>query len=365
METLGKGGVYPLEDKPRAKCRKWQIRVSVGINPRTGKYRQRTKVFHGNWTQANNEKAKFIASLKDMPELPEGHATLEQCCELWSNPANRLEKWSDKTEQTYRYAIKRVCGYLGKKRVDLITKNEVTNVIKEMSETLKPKTISIYMKCIATMYNQFAIEHGYASKNPFYSAPRPRIPKRDVIAFTIEEYNNLIEQIIKLNQRPYTTAALLALCAGLRANECLSEQSKHHLGNKLHIVGTKTETSDAIVPISKTLQNELNEWKEIQRMQMLKYGLRQTKDTYIITRADFAHMEYHELNTWWRENRAKIDMENYRFHDLRHLFVSYCVMKGLPPEVTQKLARHARFSTTMDIYSHLDDSYLTDYVDTL
>lgn len=362
METLGKGGVYPLEDKPRSKCRKWQIRVSVGINPRTSKYRQVTKVVNGTWTKVNNEKAKFIKEISDAPVLPEGKITLEQACELWSNPANRIGEWSKNTESTYKYCIKSVCRYMGKMRVDLISRKDVAECIREMQEDgLKPKTINIYMKCMSTMYSQFVLDNNYAVGNPFYSTPRPAVKKRDVIALSVNEYNGLINKIINMGLNSYTIATLLALCAGLRANECISEQWKHNYGNRMHIVGTKTESSDATVPISSKLKDALTEWKDIQQSEMKKYDLEQTDETYIVTDFDFKELEYHKLNTWWRKVRKQLEMEEYRFHDLRHLFVSYCVMQKLPPEVTQKLARHARFQTTMDVYSHLNDSYLDDY----
>lgn len=365
METLGEGGVYPLEDKPKSKCRKWQIRVSVGADPRTGKYRQVTKTVHGTWTKANKEKVKFITSLKEIPDLPERHITLEECCELWSNPACRITQWSKNTECTYRYAMRRICGYLGKKRVDLITKNDVSKCIKEMEETLSAKTISIYIKCIASMYEQFAIEHDYAYKNPFRTAPRPSIKRRSIIALEIEEYTALVDSLISLDERPYSTAALLALCAGLRANECLDERWIDLTLGRLHVTGTKTESSDAIVPISATLQEELLSWKEQQSLIMNEMGIKQDDSTFIISRADFRKMEYHELNAWWREKRESLGLPGVHFHDLRHYFVSYCCLKDLPIEVTKKLARHSKIKTTIDVYTHLNDRFLASFVDKL
>ena len=39
-ETKGSGSIIQLEkDKPKGKCRRWQLRVSVGRDPRTGRYK--------------------------------------------------------------------------------------------------------------------------------------------------------------------------------------------------------------------------------------------------------------------------------------------------------------------------------------
>ena len=42
-----------------------------------------------------------------------------------------------------------------------------------------------------------------------------------------------------------------------------------------------------------------------------------------------------------------------RFHDLRHTFVSILIGEGVPTADVQKLARHASYQTTIDIYRHL------------
>ena len=41
------------------------------------------------------------------------------------------------------------------------------------------------------------------------------------------------------------------------------------------------------------------------------------------------------------------------FHDLRHTFVSILIGEGVPTADVQKLARHASYQTTIDIYRHL------------
>lgn len=49
--TQGSGSVIQLEkDKLRNKCRKWQMRLCVGKDPRTGKYKARTRRFEGTFT---------------------------------------------------------------------------------------------------------------------------------------------------------------------------------------------------------------------------------------------------------------------------------------------------------------------------
>ena len=60
-KVTGEGTIVQLEkDKPKSKCRKWQLRVSLGKNPRTGKYTVKTRTFKGTYTQANAALCEFV-----------------------------------------------------------------------------------------------------------------------------------------------------------------------------------------------------------------------------------------------------------------------------------------------------------------
>ena len=61
-KVTGEGTIVQLEkDKPKSKCRKWQLRVPVGLDPRTGKYKTRTRrVSDVSYTQAKKALRDFI-----------------------------------------------------------------------------------------------------------------------------------------------------------------------------------------------------------------------------------------------------------------------------------------------------------------
>lgn len=42
---MGKGTIVAME---KGKCRKWKLVVSLGRDPITGKYAQKSRVFHGS-----------------------------------------------------------------------------------------------------------------------------------------------------------------------------------------------------------------------------------------------------------------------------------------------------------------------------
>lgn len=50
----------------------------------------------------------------------------------------------------------------------------------------------------------------------------------------------------------------------------------------------------------------------------------------------------------------KIGMKHIRFHDLRHSCASLLLAKGIPMKAIQEWLGHSNFSTTANLYAHLD-----------
>ena len=49
-------------------------------------------------------------------------------------------------------------------------------------------------------------------------------------------------------------------------------------------------------------------------------------------------------------------MKHIRFHDLRHSCASLLLAKGIPMKSIQEWLGHSNFSTTANLYAHLDTS---------
>lgn len=61
----GEGSIVQLEkDKAKGKCRRWQLRVSTGRDPKTGKYLRKTRVVKGTYSEAQRELRAFIKEVE-------------------------------------------------------------------------------------------------------------------------------------------------------------------------------------------------------------------------------------------------------------------------------------------------------------
>ncbi len=46
-------------------------------------------------------------------------------------------------------------------------------------------------------------------------------------------------------------------------------------------------------------------------------------------------------------------------HTFRHTYITACVLAGIPAEYTMRIVGHADYTTTINIYTHIDDIFRT------
>ena len=51
----------------------------------------------------------------------------------------------------------------------------------------------------------------------------------------------------------------------------------------------------------------------------------------------------------------KYNIQDIRFHDLRHTFASLLIEQDVSMKVVQELLGHSTITTSMDIYTHISD----------
>lgn len=368
METNGTGSIVQLEkDKPKGKCRKWQLRVSVGLDPRTGKYRQRTRTFNGTYTQAKKALPEFInelsgQQLKRSGEIP----TFKECSLEWLEHRRRTKEVAETSITGYKTRLNILSRLIGFVRADKLTSDQIQDAFLAMMDGDTPSgkpAGNQYIKMLwiagKTMYKKYAIPMGYASANPFEDVSTPSVKPRHQVVLEEERYQKLAS-LMRPVRDGYKMGVLLALLAGLRLGECCSLTWQDWQGGKLHVNGTKTKASTATVPISQALQDALGEWMERQSGDMIALGLPWDRSMPIVTNPTFQRMPTDSLTVWWLQHRDGLGFPGIRFHDLRHAFVARCCMLNINPKVVQKLARHSTFSVTMDVYAAVNDAALDD-----
>jgi integrase len=160
---------------------------------------------------------------------------------------------------------------------------------------------------------------------------------------------------------------ILAATLGLRRGELLGlrwsdidfakdtlevAQTVQRVSGQLIIDETKSDDSDAVIPLPKVTRTVLLEHQAQQAKVRDTAGELWTDHDLVFTTSIGTPIEPRKLNTHWEGVRVQAGLPRVRLHDLRHTVVSLLLELGTPPHVVQAIARHADLEVTMKIYAH-------------
>lgn len=352
----------PYENKPKSKCRKWRLWANVGMNPRTGEYSKRSKLFEGTYTEAKRAADNFEAELKesgisgDSKPIP-----FDLLVNEWISYRKSLRLVSDSTIAKNKNMLNIFVFHLAKVRSDKLTVRHIQQAISSLLNGDSPsgkKLSATYVICAiqtaSSMYD-YAIKFGMASYNPFKEVDKPKIDTKKRKSLSSSQ----IDQIKKLctpNDERHVMV-MLALMQGLRRTEARLAQVgdidfKH---NEFLVRGTKTESAYDLLPLNPYLSDFLKQWIGFQARRMRSHGLKLNKSTPLVSNEfGIGYKDSHSVTRWWERNRDKLGCSGYTFHELRHTYATILARNRVQPAVIQQLMRHSDPRTSQAIYEHVN-----------
>lgn len=360
MASAKGGTIRPLEDKPRKHCRRWQLRVRTGLNPRTGKYGERTRNVRGTWSEACAELALFADEVKSQGPTKPRKVTVEQLIEDHVSMQLAVGQIKESSAKVKRYQSSSLCRHIGKMPVAKLTAKMVLDAYAAMrsgdTPTGKPSSGTTLRHIHSTLNGalEYAVTEGIVPSNPLSLVPWPTSDTKERKPPTDEQVGAMIAALDPSDGR-HAAAALGAL-GGLRVGETVRERWEHvDLDTMvIHVDGTKNSASRADIPMCRELADWLAARKRAQRQQMMEAGLVQGDGTYIVTNGLGEPLALHNIEDWWKTFRKSAGMGAFRFHDLRHWRASSYARNGVNPKTIQLLMRHSSIDTTNNIYTHAD-----------
>lgn len=379
-QTQGQGSIIQLEkDKPRSKCRKWQLRVSLGRDPRTGKYHQKTRYFTGTYTQAKAALRDFIAEIEGDRVQGRTAYTLEAYCERFLERRELNREVAPTTLKRQRWQFKVICRLIGQARLEEVTGTMLDDAYVAM---LKGDTPSgrpaggSYVKQIndniRLVFAQ-AVKEGLIVRNPCDDANPPRMDTKEKKALTPDQAHVLVAMLDERSDRD--CAYLLAITMGLRRGEICGlswgdidfdrrvadiRHSYDYMGN---LKATKTKAGTRVLPLSDKTVEVLKAHREAQLERYARTNqwrkpeegyIEQTDDSPVVTDNCGTRILPTSLSRWWIEDRRRYGLDGWCLHELRHTYLTMLALSGVHPKVMQELAGHYSSQITMDIYTHVN-----------
>ncbi len=363
----GEGCIVQLEkSKSRGRCRKWQLRVSCGKDPMTGKYVTRTRRVTGTYTDATKLLRGFIAEIEGGVAGRRLGVTFADECERFCAARRASGNFSASRCKGVEACLRAACMHLGHADFAEVTPQMIDRMVAAMraGDTLSGKPISgtyakSIVKQVSLVYKQ-AIKEGRLSRNP---CDQCAVPKRDTAprrAMSADEIRAFVAELDPADEHDF--AWRLAATLGLRRGEVcglswgdvvLSESTvrvEHSLDRAGNLKSPKTGAGRRQLPLTPEGVAAFEAHKQAQ----IDAGLKIRDDSPVVVTEAGTRVAPDLLSKWWARDREALGAGGYTLHELRHSYLTALARAGVHPKVMQELAGHANSQITMDIYTHVD-----------
>jgi integrase len=350
MRNYGSGSIR--ERKPSV----WQLRVTAGRDPVTGKVRTVSETFHGGKKAAQQRLAQLVAQHSGGTSATT--ATLGSLLERWLDTARIAQS----TKGNYRNALKHLPASMYAAPLNQVGAHELDAVYSALARGgLGAPTVRILHAALSSAFTQ-AVKWRWIPANPARNASPPPPNRRRTKAPTTDYLSRLLQIAA---HDPLTHLWLrLVVVTGARRAEVLALRWQDIDGDQLTIAGAldihrqrkATKTGDERrMTIDPATIRLLSEWQLKASERALSVGVRLGPNAYVISnepdsskpwRPDYASAKFRRLCS-----AAGLD-GGTRLHDVRHGLASRMLAAGVDVATVSRRLGHSRTSTTVDVYAH-------------
>jgi len=196
-------------------------------------------------------------------------------------------------------------------------------------------------RILSTLRHMFskAVEWEMVEKSPFSKVKRLFYKENNNRLRFLTEYEE--ERLLFYCKDHIRPIVITALNTGMRRGEILSLTWPQVRNGFIYLHKTKTNEARQI-PINNTLRSLFNSIP------------RHIKSEYVF--CDSEGKPYKDIKRSFNTTLRKANIEDFRFHDLRHTFASQLVMRGASLKDVQEFLGHKNISMTMR-YAHLSQAH--------
>ena len=349
----------------------WAIIFDVR-DPATGRRRRKWHSFAGNKRQAQIERARLVSAISSGAYIEPAKITVAAHMERWLEHVR--SQVSPKTFERYCGVVRgNILPTLG---AVLLTKLQPAQISEMYAKALgsgrrdgkgglSPASVLYMHRLLKEALTVAVSEWRLLPWNPANSIKAPKVRRKNMRALDTAETAALLEAA-----RAYRlfVPVMLAVTCGLRRGEiCALRWRNVELSGaaQLSIVGSIEQTKGGVrekgtksgrartVALTALAAEELRRHKARQAEEMLRLGVRQTDDMFVVAQADGRPLKPNSLTHEFVRFIAGTALPRVRFHDLRHSLATHLLASGVHPKIAQERLGHATVAITLDLYSHV------------
>ena len=345
--------------------------------------RRRTKwIASGLPVKGNKKKAEgflqeqrrsFEIPLADQPIAKDGQELFADYLQRWLQVAKTTV--APTTYGSYGGLLRNpIDPWFRKKRITLqgLTASDLQAFYMEQGRRVKPNTV-IHYHAVIHRALKYAVKMDLISVNPADKVDRPRKNGFQPAFYDKDEINQLLACVKgTLIETPVMLAAFYGLrrseAVGLRWNAIDFQQNtitiQHtviacRLNGKYEVIArdtTKTKSSRRTLPLAAPIRKYLLDLRVRQAENRRLCGNCYCKDYegYICINEMGYLLNPNRVSAMFELTLQQNHLRHIRFHDLRHSSASLLLANHVPLKQIQEWLGHSDFSTTANIYAHLD-----------
>lgn len=352
----------------------WAYRVDIGMNPATGRRRQKSKAGFSRKKDAEAAARELLTEVQRQSYVEESSLTFSQFSREW------LERYRVTVkESTYKARVpdvKALTGEMGAVPIQKINLRLYQNVINKLYKRYAMSTLRLVHNT-AQMIFKDARRYEVIAKDPTEFAVLPKAP--DVIAEKLPAFldrEQLTEFLDACKQRPeqdYTMFLLLAY-TGLRIGEAMAlcwedvdfnnstlrvNKTLFRTGKEFKLTTPKTRRSKRVIDLPAVVIKTLKAHRREQAEQRLAAGRYWHKpENFIFTTPTTPGAPTNI--TFWRKHIEAVlklcpGLPKIHPHSFRHTHASLLAEAGIPLEEIVDRLGHSTDGITRRIYLHVTE----------
>lgn len=369
--TKGLGSIYKRKDR-----KKWTLEVQIGRKD-NGKPKKK----YYSFSTKKEAEAKLIEINYEKEyglSINPNELTVEEYIDSWLKyKRNKVKpKTFDGYEQVLRLYVK---PYIGKINIQELNSED----INEMNQCLRKKGLS--STTIKNANTDLKICLNYAEKkeiikkNPFVNVDPIKVEKRQITVLNEEEIKKFLKAI---EGTRFEAVYVLLITVGLRVGEVLGlswynidsknnriwidktiqrvrvfDEHLNKIRSELIINAPKTQKSMREIYLLDTTMKALGKHKIGQDEEKRKVGDTYIDKDFVFATATGKLIDPKNFSRSFKKILKSANLPNIRVHDLRHTFATAALENDMQMKVLQEILGHANYSTTADIYSHVNSKH--------
>lgn len=250
---------------------------------------------------------------------------------------------------------------IGKKSVKVQIKDTKGNTITKTAQEDRvraPATVVRYMGALSHALNTAVNEWRWIDKSPMIGVRKPKVDNERRRFLSDEEIQRVLTEAKGSENRFLYTVVLLALSTGMRLTEIMSLRWRNVLvedgADMGLLVMEKTKNGDAR---TSPLAEDAFKAVMVLRDKARKDNADRVPANQLLFPSDTVENKPVEIRKAWETCRKRAELDDFRFHDLRHTAGSLLAMSGASTREIAEVLGHKTMAMAKR-YSHLTQKHL-------